>query len=319
VTPTPVGDRGDLCLHHQYQQRKPPFELRNDPMKRKKNFWILTAHCPSQLGTVDVVTRFLADSQHYVGEIQSFDDQEVDHFSLRVEFYPLDDNFDPEQFNAEFEPRAKAFGMQWQLKAPQSKPRVAVMVSKYAHCLNDLLYQYRTGELDIEIPLIISNHADLQHLADWHGIPYYHLPVSAETKPEQEAKVWELIQEHGCELVVLARYMQVLSDNLCKKLSGRAINIHHSLLPGFKGAKPYHQAWSKGVKLVGATAHYVNSDLDEGPIITQGVQAVDHSHYPEDLVAKGQHVEALTLTKAVRYHIEKRVSLHGHRTVVFAD
>ncbi|MEH6652046.1 MAG: formyltetrahydrofolate deformylase [Motiliproteus sp.] len=288
-------------------------------MKRKDNLWILTADCPSRLGTVDVVTRFLADSRNYIGEIQSFDDQEVDHFSLRVEFFPLDEDFCPERFNADFAPRASEFGMQWQLKAPQHKPKVAVMVSKYDHCLNDLLYHYRTGELDIDIPVIISNHADLQHLADWHGIPYHHLPVTAETKPQQEAEVLGLVQQYDCELVVLARYMQVLSDDLCSKLSGRAINIHHSLLPGFKGAKPYHQAWAKGVKLVGATAHYINSDLDEGPIITQGVQAVDHSHYPEDLVAKGQHVESLTLTRAVRYHIERRVFLHGHRTVVFPD
>ncbi len=288
-------------------------------MKRKDNFWILTADCPSRLGTVDVVTRFLAETRNYVGEIQSFDDQEMDHFSIRVEFFPLNEDFCLEQFNTQFALRAEAFGMQWQLTAPDHKPRVAIMVSKYDHCLNDLLYHYRTGKLNIEIPLIISNHPDLQSLADWHGIPYYHLPVSADTKPQQEGQIWDLIQEHDCELVVLARYMQVLSDSLCKKLSGRAINIHHSLLPGFKGAKPYHQAWSKGVKLVGATAHYVNSDLDEGPIITQGVQAVDHCHYPEDLVAKGQHIESQTLIRAVRYHIEKRVFLHGNRTVIFSN
>ncbi|RDE24606.1 formyltetrahydrofolate deformylase [Motiliproteus coralliicola] len=288
-------------------------------MSRKNKPWILNADCPSQLGTVDVVTRFLAESRNYVGEIHSFDDKEVNHFSMRVEFHPLDEDFDAEQFNQQFAERAAAFDMQWQLTAPDHKSRVAIMVSKYDHCLHDLLYHYRTGELAIEIPVIISNHPDLEDLAKWHGIPYHHLPITAETKPEQEKQVWELVQQYDCELVVLARYMQVLSDDLCEKLSGRAINIHHSLLPGFKGAKPYHQAWEKGVKLVGATAHYVNSDLDEGPIIAQGVQAVDHSHYPEDLVAKGQHIESLTLTRAVRYHIEKRVFLHGQRTVVFPD
>ncbi len=288
-------------------------------MKHKDNLWILTADCPSRLGTVDVVTRFLAKTANYVGEIHSFDDQEMDHFSIRVEFFPLSEEFCPERFATDFAPRAEAFAMNWQLTSAQHRPRVAIMVSKYDHCLNDLLYHYRTNELAIEIPLIISNHPDLEELARWHGIPYHHLPVTAETKAEQERQVWELIQEYDCELVVLARYMQVLSNDLCEKLSGRAINIHHSLLPGFKGAKPYHQAWSKGVKLVGATAHYVNSDLDEGPIITQGVQTVDHSHYPEDLVAKGQHIEALTLTRAVRYHVEKRVFLHDNRTVVFAD
>ncbi|WP_421863210.1 formyltetrahydrofolate deformylase [Motiliproteus sp.] len=288
-------------------------------MSRKNKPWILNADCPSQLGTVDVVTRFLAESRNYVGEIHSFDDKEVNHFSMRVEFHPLDENFDADLFNQQFAERAAAFDMQWQLTAPDHKSRVAIMVSKYDHCLHDLLYHYRTGELAIEIPVIISNHPDLEELAQWHGIPYHHLPITAETKPEQEKQVWELVQQYDCELVVLARYMQVLSDDLCEKLSGRAINIHHSLLPGFKGAKPYHQAWEKGVKLVGATAHYVNSDLDEGPIIAQGVQAVDHSHYPEDLVAKGQHIESLTLTRAVRYHIEKRVFLHGQRTVVFPD
>ena len=288
-------------------------------MKHKDNLWILTADCPSRLGTVDVVTRFLAKTANYVGEIHSFDDQEMDHFSIRVEFFPLSEEFCPERFSTDFAPRAEAFEMNWQLTSAQHRPSVAIMVSKYDHCLNDLLYHYRTGKLAIKIPVIISNHPDLGELARWHGIPYHHLPITAQAKAEQERQVWELIQKYDCELVVLARYMQVLSNDLCEKLSGRAINIHHSLLPGFKGAKPYHQAWAKGVKLVGATAHYVNSDLDEGPIITQGVQAVDHSHYPEDLVAKGQHIESLTLTRAVRYHVEKRVFLHGDRTVVFAD
>ncbi|MCG2582604.1 MAG: formyltetrahydrofolate deformylase, partial [Marinobacter sp.] len=251
--------------------------------------------------------------------LNSFDDKATESFSIRVEFRPLRGEASLQQFREILEPRAAKFDMQWQLTEPEHQTRVAIMVSKYDHCLNDLLYRYRTGELAIDIPLIISNHPDLQSLAEWHGIPYFHLPVTPETKPEQEARVWELINEHQCELVVLARYMQVLSSEMAARLDGWAINIHHSLLPGFKGAKPYHQAWAKGVKLVGATAHYVNDDLDEGPIITQGVQAVDHSHYPEDLVAKGQDVESQTLAKAVRYHIEKRVFLHGNRTVVFPD
>ncbi|MEX2366372.1 MAG: formyltetrahydrofolate deformylase, partial [Pseudohongiellaceae bacterium] len=203
--------------------------------------------------------------------------------------------------------------------APEHKTRVAILVSRYDHCLNDLLYRYRTGELAIEIPVIISNHPDLESLAQWHKIPYYHLPITPDTKPKQEAQIWELIQQYQCELVVLARYMQVLSSEMSKKLDGWAINIHHSLLPGFKGAKPYHQAWEKGVKLVGATAHYVNDDLDEGPIISQGVQAVDHNHYPEELISRGQDIESQTLANAVRYHTEKRVFLNGNRTVVFKD
>ncbi|MDF0750518.1 formyltetrahydrofolate deformylase [Marinobacter sp. 71-i] len=288
-------------------------------MGAKDNLWILTAQCPSRLGTVDVVTRSLAESENYVVAMNSFDDKATESFSIRVEFRPLGGETSLEKFRELFEPRAERFDMQWQLTEPNHRTRVAIMVSKYDHCLNDLLYRYRTGELAIDIPLIISNHPDLKPLAEWHGIPYFHLPITPDTKPEQEEQVWQLINEYRCELVVLARYMQVLSAAMAARLDGWAINIHHSLLPGFKGAKPYHQAWEKGVKLVGATAHYVNNDLDEGPIITQGVQAVDHNHYPEELVAKGQDIESHTLANAVRYHIQKRVFLTGNRTVVFPD
>ncbi len=281
--------------------------------------WILTAQCPSTLGTVDVVTRSLAETENYIVTMNSFDDRETSLFSIRVEFRPLKDEDSLQRFRDLFNQRANHFHMDWELTAPDHKTRVAILVSRYDHCLNDLLYRYRTGELAIEIPVIISNHPDLESLAQWHKIPYYHLPITPETKPEQEAQIWELIQQYQCELVVLARYMQVLSSDMSKKLDGWAINIHHSLLPGFKGAKPYHQAWEKGVKLVGATAHYVNDDLDEGPIISQGVQAVDHNHYPEDLIARGQDIESQTLANAVRYHTEKRVFLNGSRTVVFKD
>ncbi|MEP4544629.1 MAG: formyltetrahydrofolate deformylase [Saccharospirillum sp.] len=281
--------------------------------------WILTAQCPSTLGTVDVVTRSLAETENYIVTMNSFDDRETSLFSIRVEFRPLKDEDSLQHFRDLFTQRADHFQMDWELTAPDHKTRVAILVSRYDHCLNDLLYRYRTGELAIEIPVIISNHPDLESLAQWHKIPYYHLPITPETKPKQEAQIWELIQQYQCELVVLARYMQVLSSDMSKKLDGWAINIHHSLLPGFKGAKPYHQAWEKGVKLVGATAHYVNDDLDEGPIISQGVQAVDHNHYPEDLIARGQDIESQTLANAVRYHTEKRVFLNGNRTVVFKD
>ena len=195
---------------------------------------------------------------------------------------------------------------------------VVIMVSKADHCLNDLLYRYRTGQLPVTIRAVISNHPDLEPLVAWHGLPYYHLPITPETKAEQEAEVWRVIESTGAELVILARYMQVLSSELCEKLTGKAINIHHSLLPGFKGAKPYHQAFEKGVKLVGATAHYINDDLDEGPIITQGVEPVSHADDPEDLVAKGRDIECLTLARAVSLHLERRVFLHARRTVVFA-
>ncbi|AEF54350.1 formyltetrahydrofolate deformylase [Marinomonas posidonica] len=286
-------------------------------MKTKVAPWIFTASCPSILGTVDVVTRYMAQAGNYIDEIHSFDDRESGRFFIRIEFLPkTEDAFSEQAFADEFSTRAEEFQMEWALTAPNHKTNVAIMVSKYDHCLNDLLYRFRTGQLNIDVKVIISNHPDLEDLAKWHGIPYYHLPISHETKLEQEAKVRELVEAYDTELVVLARYMQVLSPSMCEYLDGRAINIHHSLLPGFKGARPYHQAWEKGVKMVGATAHYVNNDLDEGPIISQGIQTVNHAHYPEDLIAKGQDIERVTLFHAVKYHVEKRVFLNDKRTVV---
>ena len=280
---------------------------------------IITSNCPSRPGTVDVVTRFLYEKGFYINEIHSFDDTTEKRFFIRVEFRADKiAEFDQVDFFQEFEPRANEFEMQWQLTSRPYKSKVVIMVSKHDHCLNDLLYRYRTGDLDIQIPAIISNHPDLEQLANWHNIPYHHLPISKETKSAQEAKVWQIIKDSEADLVVLARYMQVLSSDMCKKLAGKAINIHHSLLPGFKGAKPYHQAYERGIKLVGATAHYVSNDLDEGPIISQGVETVDHGHYPHDLAAKGRDVECLTLSRAVRCHIEHRIFLHGKKTVVFS-
>jgi formyltetrahydrofolate deformylase len=280
---------------------------------------IITASCPSQPGTVDVITRYLYESNFYINEIHSFDDIDKQRFFIRIEFRPqADTHFNQEIFMADFAEKAIKFDMQWQLIPKHKKSKVVIMVSKHDHCLNDLLYRYRTGDLNIEIPAIISNHPDLESLAQWHNIPYYHLPITAETKPQQERKVWDIIQGADADLVVLARYMQVLSNDMCRKLAGKAINIHHSLLPGFKGAKPYFQAYDRGVKLVGATAHYVSDDLDEGPIITQGVETVDHSYYPQDLTAKGRDIECLTLARAVRYHTEHRVFLHGEKSVVFS-
>ncbi|WP_219703605.1 formyltetrahydrofolate deformylase [Marinomonas lutimaris] len=286
-------------------------------MKSKTAPWIFTASCPSIIGTVDVVTRYMAQAGNYVDEIHSFDDRESGRFFIRIEFLPQHADFHEDVFKTEFAERAAEFNMDWSLTAPNHKPKVAIMVSKYDHCLNDLLYRFRTGQLNIDVTVIVSNHPDLEDLAKWHGIPYYHLPITAETKLEQEAQVRDLIEKYDTELVVLARYMQVLSPSMCEYLDGRAINIHHSLLPGFKGARPYHQAWEKGVKMVGATAHYVNNDLDEGPIISQGIQVVNHAHYAEDLIAKGQDIERVTLFNAVKCHVEKRVFLNGKRTVVF--
>ncbi len=281
--------------------------------------WIFTGSCPSRLGTVDVVTRYMAESGNYINEIHSFDDRVQEQFFLRIEFTPQNENFSVSLFNDEFSQRAELFGMKWELTPSSNKERVAILVSKYDHCLNDLLFRVRTGQLNIEIPVIISNHPDLEPLAKWHNIPYYHLPITADTKLEQEQRILGLLEQYDIDLTVLARYMQVLSPGMCEYLDGKAINIHHSLLPGFKGARPYHQAWEKGVKMVGATAHYVNNDLDEGPIITQGIQTVDHAHYPEELISKGQDIERITLFNAVRYHVEKRVFLSGKRTVVFSN
>ncbi|GKW49608.1 formyltetrahydrofolate deformylase [Halomonas sp. NCCP-2165] len=286
-------------------------------MQDNNNRWILAAQCPSRLGTVDVVTRFLKESRCYITEQHSFDDRLSGRFFIRTEFRPEEAGFDVAAFQAEFAARAAEFEMTFELTAPGTRMPVVIMVSKADHCLNDLLYRYRIGQLPIEICAIVSNHPDLADLAEWHGIPYHHFPITPETKPQQEAQVWQVVEESGAELVILARYMQVLSSEMCEKLSGRGINIHHSLLPGFKGARPYHQAYEKGVKLVGATAHYINDDLDEGPIITQGVEPVSHADYPEDLVAKGRDVECLTLARAVALHVERRVFLHASRTVVF--
>jgi|TARA_A100001518_G_scaffold136_1_gene122 formyltetrahydrofolate deformylase len=286
-------------------------------MGPKESSWILAAQCPSRLGTVDVVTRFLKESRCYITEQHSFDDRQGGGFFIRTEFRPVDEDFNAGAFEAGFAERAAEFGMTFELTAPGTRMPVVILVSKADHCLNDLLYRYRIGQLPIEIRAIVSNHPDLANLAEWHDIPYHHFPITAQTKAKQEAQIWEVVEATGAELVILARYMQVLSSEMCERLSGRAINIHHSLLPGFKGARPYHQAYEKGVKLVGATAHYINDDLDEGPIITQGVEPVSHTDYPEDMVSKGRDVECLTLARAVALHVERRVFLHAKRTVVF--
>ncbi|HCJ28643.1 MAG TPA: formyltetrahydrofolate deformylase [Pseudomonas sp.] len=284
-------------------------------MSRTPDTWILTAHSPSLLGTVDVVTRYLFEQGCYVTEHHSFDDRLVSRFFIRVEFRaPV--GFDETSFRDGLVDRAAPFEMHTELTPPGYRPKVVIMVSKSDHCLNDLLYRQRIGQLPMDIAAVVSNHPDLEPLARWHSIPYYHFPLDPHDKPAQERRVLQVIEDSGAELVILARYMQVLSPELCRTLDGRAINIHHSLLPGFKGAKPYHQAYQKGVKLVGATAHFINNDLDEGPIIAQGVEPVDHTHYPEDLIAKGRDIECLTLAKAVGYFLERRVFLHANRTVV---
>lgn len=282
--------------------------------------YVLTGNSPSKLGVLDLMIGCLYQNECYAYEMHTFDDTDSERFFFRVEFnYRGNGTFPEERFINQFADKAESFGVNWELRDASLPEKVVILVSKYDHCLQDLLHRYSTGSLNIEIPAIISNHPDLKTLADWYNIPYYHLPITADTKPQQEAQMWDIIQKSDADLVVLARYMQVLSNDMCQKLHGRAINIHHSLLPGFKGAKPYHQAYEKGVKLVGATAHYVSKDLDEGPIITQGVEPVDHAYTPERLVAKGRDTERLTLAKAIKLHVEKRCFLNGSKTVVFPE
>ncbi|MFI7130948.1 formyltetrahydrofolate deformylase [Nonomuraea sp. NPDC050153] len=276
--------------------------------------FILTVSCSDKPGIVYAVSSFLVQHGGNMLQSKQFNDRKGGGFFMRVHFAAHDEI---ERLREGFTYVAESFQMNWQLKDAATPTRTLVMVSKFGHCLNDLLYRRQVGALNIEIPAIVSNHPDMEALAASYGVPYHHVPVTAATKAEAEARILELVEEYDAELVVLARYMQILSDDLCKRLEGRAINIHHSFLPGFKGAKPYHQAHERGVKLIGATAHYVTADLDEGPIIEQDVARVDHELDSEDLVAAGRDVEAQVLARAVKWHSEQRVLLNGNRTVVF--
>lgn len=277
--------------------------------------FILTFHCPDSLGIVQAVATYLLAQECYIVDIKQFGDKSSAKFFMRVHFTSSED-IDAAALRRSFEPVADERQMDWRLEPHARKQRILVMVSKYDHCLNDLLVRARSGELPVEIVAVVSNHGDLEDLATWHGVPFHRIPVTPETKPEAEARLLELVDSYGAELVVLARYMQVLSDDATARLSGRAINIHHSFLPSFKGAKPYHQAYERGVKTVGATAHYVNSELDEGPIISQQVIEVDHTYTPSDLVTVGKDAECKALTNAVRWHAEGRIILSGNRTVI---
>jgi len=280
--------------------------------------YILNVSCPATSGIVAAVSTYLAENDCYIAEMAQFDDDFTQRFFMRTVF-----RFNPgasigiEALREGFGTVAGDFDMDWKLYSTARPSRVLLMVSKFDHCLADLLYRHQKGELPMEITAVVSNHLDLRAMAEREGIRFVYLPVTRDNKHQQELELLRLVEETGTELVVLARYMQILSDNLCQELAGRAINIHHSFLPGFKGAKPYHQAFERGVKLIGATAHYVTSDLDEGPIIEQEVQRVDHGYRPEDLVAIGRDTETVALYKAVKYHIERRLFLNGNRVVVF--
>ncbi|MFC5027967.1 MULTISPECIES: formyltetrahydrofolate deformylase [Streptomyces] len=279
--------------------------------------YVLTLSCPDKQGIVHAVSSYLFMTGCNIVDSQQFGDQDTGLFFMRVHF-TAEPPVDQDKLRASFAAIGSAFQMDWQLHAADEKMRVVLMVSKFGHCLNDLLFRTRIGALPVEIAAVVSNHTDFEELAGSYGIPFHHIPVTADTKDQAEARLLELVEAERVDLVVLARYMQVISDDLCKRLPGRIINIHHSFLPSFKGAKPYHQAHARGVKLIGATAHYVTAALDEGPIIEQEVERVGHEVTPEQLVAIGRDVECQALARAVKWHSEHRVLINGHRTVVFA-
>jgi len=281
------------------------------------NDYILTLSCPDTTGIVYHVSAFLFERGGNILDSQQFGDESTGLFFLRIHFDvpPAPQNSD--SLKNEFAPIAEKFRMNWNIHARKTRARLMLLVSKQGHCLNDLLFRWHSGQLAVDIPAIVSNHHDFEPLATSYGIPFHYLPLSADNKPQQEERMRALVQQENIDLVVLARYMQILSPALCNDLRGRAINIHHSFLPSFKGAKPYWQAHDRGVKLIGATAHYVTPDLDEGPIIEQDVARVEHGMDPERLTAVGRDVECLVLARAVKWHVENRILLNGHRTVVF--
>lgn len=278
--------------------------------------FILTVRCADGIGVIATVTKALADCNANVTESATYSDPSTGRFFMRSEFEIPAEPHAKRVVDAALEFCRVRHGMAIEVIPSSRRPRVLLMVSKADHCLQDLLYRHRIGELDMDIPAVVSNHDDLRSLVEWHGIPFHHLPLAKDTKAKQEKALLDLIDREAIDLVVLARYMQILSPEVCTRLPGRVINIHHSFLPGFKGAKPYHQAHSRGVKIVGATAHYVTSDLDEGPIIDQEVERVDHTYTPERLVAIGREIESRVLARAVRDHIHRRVFLNDGRTVV---
>ena len=279
---------------------------------------VLTLSCANRPGIVAKVSAALFEGGFNILEAQQFDDTETGNFFMRVEFNGASPTADVEAMRAHFTDLAKEYGMSWTMHGENERKKVALLVSRFDHCLVDLLYRWRSGELPMEIVAIIANYPreTYDHI-DFDDIPFHYLPVDKQSKMEQEAQVWETVRAAKADVIVLARYMQILSDGLAAKLQGRCINIHHSFLPGFKGARPYHQAHARGVKLIGATAHFVTSDLDEGPIIEQDVERISHRDTPEDLVRKGRDIERRVLARALSYHLEDRVLLNGGKTVVF--
>ncbi len=279
--------------------------------------FILTMICPDRNGIVAAVSGFLADRHCNLVDVQQYADPITEQLFMRVVLTVPKGGPSRLELGDEFTHVGERFQMRWDLHDAARKTRLLVMVSRYGHCLADILYRYRAGILPVEIPAIVSNHTDFAEEARFHGIPFHHLPVNAHNKDEQEAVLWDIVREQRIDLVVLARYMQILSPKMCDRLRGRCINIHHSFLPSFKGAGPYRQAYERGVKIIGATAHYVTADLDEGPIIEQEVERVDHTRPPDSLAAIGRDVERVVLSRAIEAHIQHRVIINGVRTVVF--
>lgn len=287
------------------------------PAETVPDQYVLTLSCPDRQGIVHAVSSYLFMTGCNIEDSQQFGDHDTGLFFMRVHF-SADTPVTVEKLRASFAAVGDSFRMEWQIHRSSERMRVVLMVSKFGHCLNDLLFRASIGALPVEIAAVVSNHTDFAELVASYDIPFRHIPVTKDNKAEAEAQLLELVRAENVELVVLARYMQVLSDDLCKQLSGRIINIHHSFLPSFKGAKPYHQAHARGVKLIGATAHYVTADLDEGPIIEQEVERVGHGVTPDELVAIGRDVECQALARAVKWHAERRILLNGRRTVIFA-
>ncbi|MBZ4022211.1 formyltetrahydrofolate deformylase [Rhodobacter sp. TJ_12] len=278
--------------------------------------YVLTVNCPTTRGIVATIANYLADNGCNITDSNQFDDLATGQFFMRVSF-ASETGSDLATLQKGFEPVATEFKMDWAMRDASAKMKVLLMVSNFGHCLNDLLYRWRIGALPVEIVGVVSNHMTYQKVVVNNDIPFHHIKVTKANKPEAEARLMEVVEESGAELVVLARYMQILSDQLCQKMSGRIINIHHSFLPSFKGANPYKQAYERGVKLIGATSHYVTADLDEGPIIEQETVRITHAQSPEDYVSLGRDVEALVLARAIHAHVQHRTFINGNKTVVF--
>lgn len=279
--------------------------------------WILTVSCPERLGILADLGRFLSDHGAYIRDAAHFGDQSKCRFFFRADFELRREEHDGKTLRRAFASLAESYEMDWHLQDANERPRLLVLVSHYGHCLNDLLYHYRSDFLPAEIVGVVSNHETFRPHVEWHGLPFHYLPVTPETKPQQEAQIQQLVEHYQAEFIILARYMQILSDDFTARYPSRIINIHHALLPSFKGANPFRRAWERGVKVIGATAHFATADLDEGPIIEQDVSRVNHEYTPDDIARVSRDVERVVLTRAVSYAAQRRLLPNGERTVVF--